>query len=247
MWHNGISIFPPKLLAAHEGKCNISYSIFCEHYQDATHNTWALPIRATCVRVCVSVCPTAVVYPATRSHIKQQHKNKRCSCDASKSRTLPPLLPDTPPPPPPPPPPLPPLLPPPPPPPPLPSFVCAHFIPCAASWQAGQGLPSHHTPFPSHAAWGRNTWGPRQGQAQTAHTTLPPSPPLTILIGGQKYWARNHTVGSLSSLFCFVFSLPFLPPIIPFLFLSSFHPLLPPCPLSYCTLLISVSSKVYVY
>lgn len=62
-------------------------------------------------------------------------------------------------------------------------FVCAHFIPCAASWQAGQGLPSHHTPFPSHAAWGRNTRCPRQGQAQTAHTTLPPSPPPTQLIG----------------------------------------------------------------
>lgn len=62
-------------------------------------------------------------------------------------------------------------------------FVCAHFIPCAASWQAGQGLPSHHTPFPSHAAWGRNTRCPRQGQAQTAHTTLPPSSPPTLLIG----------------------------------------------------------------
>lgn len=65
-------------------------------------------------------------------------------------------------------------------------FVCAHFIPCAASWQAGQGLPSHHTPFPSHAAWGRNTRRLRQGQAQTAHTTLPPSPPLTLLIGSRR-------------------------------------------------------------
>ena len=154
-----------------------------------------------CVCVHVSVPPRLCIQPLA---VLSNTKTRRRGCDASESRTLPPLLPDTPPPPPrPPPPPLPPL----PPPPPLPSFVCAHFIPCAASWQAGQGLPSHHTPFPSHAAWGRNTRGPRQGQAQTAHTTLPPSPPLTILIGGQKYWARNHTVGSLSSLFfCFFFS-----------------------------------------
>lgn len=152
MWHNGISIFPWNTTwQSMKGKT----VHFTFHLCRRTRMPPTTPEHSQserCVRLVTDVRHVSCHPESDQTAIKKKEVQKgdtseaiylllRCCCCC---------WPDTPP--------LPPLL--------FPRFVCAHFIPCAASWQAGQGLPSHHTPFPSHGAWGRNTRGPRQGQAK---------------------------------------------------------------------------------